>query len=184
MIKNDFEIVFLVHHQARSKKRKNHSNLGADHETSSSSDDLDDDLEDPDLDEEDEEQFDSFQDPCPEFEQDRKSPDSQYIPPPADTSWTSPTSSNDSGIASCDPLLSTLTNSNKFEQVQSSSILTSSTTTTTTTMQQQINNKVANLNNNNDDIMKEFTDFVDLVDSLQGMPDIDFEDNFEMFPIQ
>ena len=36
----------------------------------------------------------------------------------------------------------------------------------------------------NDDIMKEFTDFVDLVDSLQGMPDIDFEDNFEMFPIQ
>jgi hypothetical protein len=22
-----------------------------------------------------------------------------------------------------------------------------------------------------------------LVDSLQGMPDIDFEDNFEMFPI-
>ena len=140
-------------------------------------------------DDENEEKFNtSFESSCPKllFEKDsQKSPDTQYIPPctPADTSWTSPSSSsNDSGIAACDPLLSTLTSSNKFEQVQSSS-------TTTTAQQQlllqnQLNNKVANLNNNNDDIMKEFTDFVDLVDSLQGMPDIDFEDNFEMFPIQ
>ena len=124
--------------------------------------------------------------------------------------WTSPSSSsNDSGIGipACDPLLSTLTtptqtnsSSIKFEPVNSSSIKfeqvqTSPASSTETTGQQNQNfqnnqlqllqNKVANsLNNNNDDIFKnEFADFVDLVDSLQGMPDIDFEDNFEMFPI-
>ena len=121
--------------------------------------------------------------------------------------WTSPSSSsNDSGIGipACDPLLSTLTtptqtnsSSIKFEPVNSSSIKfeqvqTSPVSSTDTTQQnlqhnqlQLLQNKVANsLNNNNDDIFKnEFADFVDLVDSLQGMPDIDFEDNFEMFPI-
>ena len=175
----NYSFLFVVHHQARSKKRKGYNNH-QDHESSTSEEDMDDDLEEED---ENKEQFNSFQDPCPKnFQQDQKSPDTQYIPPctPADTSWTSPSSSsNDSGIASCDPLLSTLTNSNKFEQVQSSS----TTTTTQQQLQNQLNNKVATLNNNNDDIMKEFTDFVDLVDSLHGMPDIDFEDNFEMFPI-
>ena len=36
-----------------------------------------------------------------------------------------------------------------------------------------------------DDIMmmRDFTDFVEMVDSLNGMPDIEFvEDNFEIFP--
>jgi hypothetical protein len=42
--------------------------------------------------------------------------------------------------------------------------------------------KIETNNNSADDIMREFTDFVDLVDSLNGMPEIDFEDNFEMFP--
>ena len=78
----------------------------------------------------------------------------QYIPPPADTSWTS----TDSGIVCADPLLPTTLNDHEIQHAKQ------------------------NLNNNNDDIMKEFTDFVDLVDTLQGMPEIDFEDNFEMFP--
>ena len=179
------------------------------------------DLEEEDDENSEEQEFDSFdsdmfkQDKTSsnKFEQDhRKSPTTdtqQFIPPlPADTSWTSPSSSsNDSGIGlpACDPLLSTLTptqtnsSSIKFEPVNSSSIKfeqvqTSPASSTETTQQQHQNlqhnqllqNKIANsLNNNNDDIFKnEFADFVDLVDSLQGMPDIDFEDHFEMFPIQ
>ena len=180
------------------------------------------DLEEEDDENSEEQEFDSFGDSdmfkqdktsSNKFEQEdhRKSPTDtqQYIPPlPADTSWTSPSSSsNDSGIGipACDPLLSTLTptqtnsSSIKFEPVNSSSIKfeqvqTSPASSTETTQQNQnlqhnqlqlLQNKVANsLNNNNDDIFKnEFADFVDLVDSLQGMPDIDFEDNFEMFPI-
>ena len=85
----------------------------------------------------------------------------QYIPPASDTSWTS----TDSGIH-CDPLLSTL---QQQQQISSGTAGSSKV-------------PAVNLNNNNEDIMKDFTDFVDLVDSLQGMPEIDFEDNFEMFP--
>ena len=42
-----------------------------------------------------------------------------------------------------------------------------------------------NVNSTGDDIMmmRDFTDFVEMVDSLNGMPDIEFvEDNFEIFP--
>lgn len=178
------------------------------------------DLEEEDDENSEEQEFDSFDSDMfkqektssNKFEQDhRKSPTDtqQYIPPlPADTSWTSPSSSsNDSGIGipACDPLLSTLTptqtnsssikfepdnsSSIKFEQVQTSPASSTETTQQNQNLQhnqlQLLQNKVANsLNNNNDDIFKnEFADFVDLVDSLQGMPDIDFEDNFEMFPI-
>jgi len=206
-----------VPHQPRQKRQKN-SNF--ENESSSSDEDqMDGDLEEDDDENSEEQEFDSFdsdtfkQDRTSsnKFEQDhRKSPTDtqQYIPPlPADTSWTSPSSSsNDSGIGipACDPLLSTLTptqtnsSSIKFEPVNSSSIkfeqVQTSPASTETTQQHQnlqhnqlqlLQNKVANsLNNNNDDIFKnEFADFVDLVDSLQGMPDIDFEDNFEMFPI-
>ena len=39
------------------------------------------------------------------------------------------------------------------------------------------------VNSSDDIMMKDFTDFVEMVDSLNGMPDIEFvEDNFEMFP--
>jgi bHLH factor len=61
--------------------------------------------------------------------------------------------------------------------------------------QQVISNSVMKENNNHllngsigvntgDDIMmRDFTDFVEMVDSLNGMPDIEFvEDNFEIFP--
>ena len=61
--------------------------------------------------------------------------------------------------------------------------------------QQVISNAVMKENNNHllngsigvstgDDIMmRDFTDFVEMVDSLNGMPDIEFvEDNFEIFP--
>ena len=61
--------------------------------------------------------------------------------------------------------------------------------------QQLISNSVTKENNNHllsgnigvntgDDIMmRDFTDFVEMVDSLNGMPDIEFvEDNFEIFP--
>ena len=43
---------------------------------------------------------------------------------------------------------------------------------------------VIECSNNGDDIMmRDFTDFVEMVDSLNGMPDIEFvEDNFEIFP--
>ena len=227
--KQNYIIIFLISvpHQPRQKRQKK-SNF--ENESSSSDEDqMDGDLEEDDDENSEEQEFDSFdsdtfkQDRTSsnKFEQDhRKSPTDtqQYIPPlPADTSWTSPSSSsNDSGIGipACDPLLSTLTptqtnsssikfepvnsSSIKFEPVNSSSIkfeqVQTSPASTETTQQHQnlqhnqlqlLQNKVANsLNNNNDDIFKnEFADFVDLVDSLQGMPDIDFEDNFEMFPI-
>ena len=61
--------------------------------------------------------------------------------------------------------------------------------------QQVISTSVMKENNNHllngsigvstgDDIMmRDFTDFVEMVDSLNGMPDIEFvEDNFEIFP--
>ena len=39
------------------------------------------------------------------------------------------------------------------------------------------------VNTGDDIMMRDFTDFVEMVDSLNGMPDIEFvEDNFEMFP--
>ena len=42
---------------------------------------------------------------------------------------------------------------------------------------------VIECNNGDDIMMRDFTDFVEMVDSLNGMPDIEFvEDNFEIFP--
>merc|ERR1711935_163913 len=176
-----------VPHQPRQKRQKN-SNF--ENESSSSDEDqMDGDLEEDDDENSEEQEFDSFDSDT--FKQHRTSSNKfesptdtqQYIPPlPADTSWTSPSSSsNDSGIGipACDPLLSTLTptqinsSSIKFEPVNSSSIkfeqVQTSPASTETTQQHQnlqhnqlqlLQNKVANsLNNNNDD------------DSLQGMPD-------------
>ena len=40
-----------------------------------------------------------------------------------------------------------------------------------------------NTTTGDDIMMRDFTDFVEMVDSLNGMPDIEFvEDNFEIFP--
>lgn len=141
-----------VHHQARSKRR--HYNADAQDESSSTENE---ELEEDEEDEENQELI---------TEDDESSLNSQYIPPPADTSWTS----IDSGIV-CDPLLSTL----ETQQTHSSQQFQNSQQTLLASVK-------TSLNNNNDDIMKDFTDFVDLVDTLQGMPEIDFEDNFEMFP--
>ncbi len=142
-----------VHHQSRSRRRPDFDNDDDDDEMDDlnemDEDENNDQTSEEEEEDDNEEEESQFLDPCA----------SQYIPPtPADTSWTS-TSSTDSGIAS-DPLLS------RMDSISSN----------------HSSGKSATLNNNNDDIMKEFTDFVDLVDSLQGMPDIDFEDNFEMFP--
>ena len=116
-----------------------------------------------------------------------------------DTSWSTSTS-NDSNASS---LMTSPTNltSNSLNS-RSSNVVESTTISTTNSLldpmlnnhQGSFNSTLKNLttctvtepklscNNNNEDLMKDFTEFVDLVDSLHGMPEIDFEDNFEMFP--
>ena len=45
-----------------------------------------------------------------------------------------------------------------------------------------LSGSVIECNNGDDIMMRDFTDFVEMVDSLNGMPDIEFvEDNFEIF---
>ena len=74
-------------------------------------------------------------------------------------------------------------------------VATTATTTSTMTKQNKFHNNnndlslvnpqsTSNATSSGDDIMlKDFTDFVEMVDSLNGMPDIEFvQDNFEMFP--
>ena len=172
-----------VHHQARSsKKRKNFRDDSSDDENSENFDHFEN-MDEDDEDEDDEEGQEQDENVAKNEYLDPELNTSQYTPIHSDTSWTS----NDSGIA-CDPLLSHM-NSTLLQPTSNTPLLVPSSSTPNVSQSTIIagsspnNGKIIpGLNNNNDDIMKEFTDFVDLVDSLQGMPEIDFEDNFEMFP--
>ena len=117
-----------------------------------------------------------------------------------DTSWSTSTS-NDSNASSSLTISPTnlVVTSNSLNSSCAESTTNNSISTTNSLLdpmlnhlQGSFNSTLKNLttvtepklscNNNNEDLMKDFTEFVDLVDSLHGMPEIDFEDNFEMFP--
>ena len=146
-----------VHHQARSK-RKSKRNFD---ENSSSSSEEDEELEDEEA--ENLENLEDEEDPCPQI----------YEAPITDTSWTS----SDSGISEPTPVPTSINNNG------SDPMLCTSTSLANQVAKSHLAASTGTIHhhNNPEDFM-DFTDLEDLMDTLHGMPKIDFEDNFEMFP--
>ena len=147
-----------VHHQARSKKSARNKDKDFLEDSSSSDENMEDDTIEDDIEEDEEEE---------DEEEEGTTWSSSAVTTSADAD---PPSSNAGPILSPD--------TSWTESSGSSTSLTSPSLC----FAKPPNLQGPHHNNNNEDIMKDFTDFVDLVDSLHGMPDIDFEDNFEMFP--
>ena len=157
-----------VHHQARSK-RKSKRNFDENDESSSSSEDEElDEMEEENAENEDLENLEDEEDPCPQ---------SIYEAPITDTSWTS----SDSGISEPAPVPTLCTSIVSQNNNSSDPMLCTSTTLANHHHQVSKSLPVHPHHHNPEDFM-DFTDLEDLMDTLHGMPKIDFEDNFEMFP--
>merc|ERR1712004_3480 len=94
-----------------------------------------------------------------------------YEAPTTDTSWTS----SDSGISEPTPVLTSINNNG------SDPMLCTSTSLANQVAKSHLAASTGTIHHHHEDFM-DFTDLEDLMDTLHGMPKIDFEDNFEMFP--